>query len=474
MFLRKVRQLKFEKDSNYVTRVLILTFPAALVFVLLVALRLLTPYWALLSYVCVIIFNMVFMLPFRFELMQVKTYIQKLAQGENERAENMALSDTQAREIADAVNSMHHFWAYKVDTLEAKTMSDAAVLDTLPDPILMIDSLGNIIGANLSARKLLGENVLAQNVENVFAYNHFINAVNRILNKETEAENLFFYVHADLQQKMYAHIKALPWFSKGGAVAVISLYDISKSLTVEKMQSDFVANASHELKTPLSVISGFIETLQTTAKDDETARHNFLKIMADQVQYMSSLIENLLSLSRIEMQMNQRPSEKINVPQIIDETIEALGFKLKERQMKIKTRIKGKIPLIPADASQLRQLFQNLLDNALKYGLGGSTVDINIHIVSKVPSAQNYQFPAGKFLAVSVHNQGSKIKSEDISRLTERFYRIQEHKDLNIKGTGLGLAIAKQIVRRHQGNLTVSSSHTHGTTFTVYLPVHLS
>lgn len=474
MFLRKVRQLKFEKDSNYVTRVLILSLPSALVFVLLVALQLLTPYWALLSYVGVVIFNMVFLLPFSFELMQVKAYIKNLAQGDNVATQNMTLSDAEAREITNAVNSMHRFWAYKVDALEAQTMSDTAVLDTLPDPILMIDSLGNITGANLVARKLLGENVTHQNVEDVFAYNHFINAVNRILNKETEAENLFFYVHADFNKKMYAHIKALPWFSKGRAVAVICLYDVSKSVTVEQLQADFVANASHELRTPLSVISGFIETLQTTAKDDENARRDFLKIMAEQAEYMSSLIENLLSLSKIEMKLDERPSEKTDVVKIVSEAAQALAFKAEARKMKIKTKTEGKIPLIPADGAELRQLFQNLLDNALKYGLSGSVVDVKINLVANIPPSKSYPVPADGALAVAVHNQGSKIKSEDISRLTERFYRIQEHKDLNIKGTGLGLAIAKQIVRRHQGNLTVSSTNSHGTTFTVYLPLRAS
>lgn len=474
MFLRKIRQLKFEKDSNYVTRVLILSFPSALVFVLLVALQLLTPYWALLAYVWVVIFNMLFLLPFSFELMQVKTYIKNLAQGKPENAENMSLSDAEAREIAEAVNSMHRFWAYKVDELEAQAISDTAVLDTLPDPILMIDRAGLITGANLSARKLLGEDVTKQNVEQIFPYNHFTNALNRILKQESEAENLSFYLHSDPDKKMYAHIKALPWFSKGRAVAVISLYDISKSVTVEKMQADFVANASHELRTPLSVISGFIETLQTTAKDDENARHDFLNIMADQAEYMSSLIENLLSLSKIEMQLHERPLEKTDVVKIVSETVEALEFKAKSRKMKVKVQAISQIPLIPADGAQLRQLFQNLLDNALKYGLGGSTVNVKISVVPNMPASKTEPALQGKAVSVAVHNQGSKIKPEDISRLTERFYRIQEHKDLNIKGTGLGLSIAKQIVRRHQGNLTVTSTNTRGTTFTVYLPLEVS
>ena len=473
MIWRKIWQLKIAPDSNYITRVLLYSFPSALVFALLVSLSLLTPYWALLSYVWVVIFNMIILLPSCFELQLVKNYIRRLAKGEAGQ-HKINLSDNEASQIAEAVNSMHKFWAYRIDELEAQTMSDAAVLDTLPDPVMMIDHVGDIIGANLAARNLLGENLTKSNVEKVFEYHPFINALNRILNKETEAENLFFYLHNNLEQKMYAHIKSLPWFSKGRAVAVIALYDLSKSLSVEKMQSDFVANASHELRTPLSVISGFIETLQTTAKDDENARADFLKIMADQAEYMSSLIENLLSLSRIEMQLHERPSVPTDVERIMSEAIEALEVKAKERQVKIKLKALKNLPQIPADAAQIRQVFQNLLENALKYGISPGTINVQIGLAESIPPSKTFSVAQGKALVVSVNNKGPRIKPEDLSRLTERFYRIQEHKDLNIKGTGLGLSIAKQVIRRHQGNLTVSSTNSNGTTFTVYLPIQLS
>ena len=356
--------------------------------------------------------------------------------------------------------------------LEAQTISDTAVLDSLPDPIMMIDRSGNILGANLSARSNFGKNITNKNIDRVFDSNNFIEAVSKVLKKESTAENLIFYVKKPTQQKLYAHIKQLPWMSKGRAVAVISIYDLTKAMKIEKMQSDFVANASHELRTPLVIISGFIETLQTSAHDDEQARDNFLKIMKEQAEYMSSLIENLLSLSKIELNQDQKPDSKTNICKLVKEVQEALSLKAKERDINIKIREESHIPEITADAGQVKQVIQNLTDNALKYGLAQSDVTLSVYKVDAIPPSKSYKVAEGKAVAISVNNKGPKISPENLARLTERFFRLQEHKDLNIKGTGLGLSIAKHIILRHRGNLTVTSTSYNGTTFTIYLPVH--
>ncbi len=473
MWLKKVRQLDIDSNSGFAKRVLLLSLPSAFVFIMLVILNLLEPYWALLSYASVVVFTMVFMIPASSEMQQVKNYISKLATDTADTDFKLNLSEQEAKDIADAVNSMHKFWLYKTDALEAQTISDTAVLDTLPDPILMIDRSGNILGANLASRQLLDADITEKNVENVFNSNNFINAVNKVLKKESDAESLVFYAPGGLNKKMYAHIKQLPWFSKGRTVAVISLYDLSKAMTVEKMQSDFVANASHELRTPLSVISGFIETLQTSAKNDEQARETFLKIMADQAEYMSQLIENLLSLSRIELSQDKLPDEKTDVCKIVKEAAEALSVKAVARNMSINLDIADKIPTIIADSQQIKQLVQNLLDNAVKYGVSPSEITVSIKLSEQIPASKTFNVAKGKAVAISVNNKGPKISADDLKRLTERFYRMQTHKDLNIKGTGLGLSIAKQIIMRHRGNLTVSSTNYNGTTFTVYLPIKI-
>ncbi len=476
MFGKHNKIFNIEKNTQFVDRVLFLSLPSALVFIMLVALRLITPMLAVISYATIIFFNIVFLFPITFELQQLKKYITTLSRGEDFDEKLMTLSEKEAKEIVDAVNAMHRFWAHKTDVLEAQTMSDTAVLDSLPDPILMIDRAGNILGANLSARNVLGNDITEKNVENLFNSNNFIEAVSKVLKKQSTSENLIFYVHTNNKsndaQKLYAHIKQLPWLSKGRAVAVISLYDMTKAMRIEKMQSDFVANASHELRTPLSIISGFIETLQTSAKDDEEAREKFLKIMREQAEYMSALIENLLSLSKIELSQDQKPDEKTNVKKLIDEVAQALSLRASERDIKIKTEIDKSFPKeIVADGRQVKQVIQNLTDNAIKYGLSNSDVTIKAFMVEKIPLSKSFKVAKGNAVAVSINNKGPKITPENLARLTERFYRLQEHKDLNIKGTGLGLSIAKQIILRHRGNLTVNSTSYNGTTFTIYLPI---
>lgn len=479
MFKRGKKFINIEKDEKFADRVLFLSLPSALVFIMLVALKLLPATLAVISYATIIMFNVIFLFPLTFEMQQLKKYITNLASGEG-MEDDITLSEKDAKEIVDAVNAMHRFWAHKTDILEAQTISDTAVLDALPDPIMMIDRSGNILGANLSSRTLFGKDVTDKNIENIFNSNNFIDAVARVLKKESQSENLIFYMQRnkgrklkDIEdsQKLYAHIKQLPWLSKGRAVAVISIYDLTKSMKIEKMQSDFVANASHELRTPLAIISGFIETLQTTAHDDEEAREKFLKIMREQAEYMSALIENLLSLSKIEMTQDQKPDETVDIVKIVDEVAMALSLKAQDRNITLLTHIDNNVPDITADAHQVKQVIQNLTDNALKYGVSKSDVNIRVSVVDQIPRSKSFQVAEGKAVSIAINNKGPKITPENLARLTERFFRLQEHKDLNIKGTGLGLAIAKHIILRHKGNLTVTSTAYNGTTFTIYLPI---
>ncbi|MBO7556816.1 MAG: PAS domain-containing protein, partial [Alphaproteobacteria bacterium] len=312
MFKTRDKVFGIEKDPNLAIRVLVLSIPSSLVFLVLVALKLLSPSIAGMAYSSVIVFNLFWLFPITFEMQQLKKYIFSLSQENPEQIENWQVNEKETQDIVKAIDKMHHFWTNKAEALQAQTISDTAVLDTLPDPILMIDKNGIILGANDSAYRLLGNDIKENSVDKIFNSNNFINAVAKVLRQESNAENIVFYVKSPIiedapQKKLYAHIKRLPWISKGRTVAVISLYDLSKNVKIEKMQSDFVANASHELRTPLSVISGFIETLQTTAKDDEKSRDAFLKIMSEQARYMTVLIENLLSLSRIELNQDKNP-----------------------------------------------------------------------------------------------------------------------------------------------------------------------
>lgn len=470
MFEKSRKALGFEKNTQFAERILFLSFPTALVFMILATFNMVDPILAIISLASVVVFNIAMLFPLTFELQQIKKYVNKLSKGEISQEDLLALSEDETKELISAINSMHHFWAQKADALKTQTISDTAVLDSLPDPIMVIDRTGNILGANLSARNSFGEKIMEKNIDKIFTSHSFINAVSKVLRKESVSENLVFYIEKPIDQKLYAHIKQLPWISKGKAVAVISIYDLTKSLKIEKMQSDFVANASHELRTPLSVISGFVETLQTSAKDDPKASEQFLKIIASQAEYMSGLIENLLSLSRIELNQDNPPTDKVDVIKVANDVIETMKLKAAENNMKIILDTADDIKDVKGDENQLKQVVQNLIGNAIKYGEEGTNITLTLKNSDNIPPSKTMEIKNCESVKISVNNKGPKIDADKLSRLTERFYRLQQHKDKNIRGTGLGLSIVKHIIIRHKGNLTINSSAGKGTTFNVYIP----
>jgi two-component system phosphate regulon sensor histidine kinase PhoR len=193
--------------------------------------------------------------------------------------------------------------------------------------------------------------------------------------------------------------------------------------------------------------------------------------MAEQANYMSILIENLLSLSRIELNQDNPPEEKIVINPIIEDAVDALSLKAQDKKMNFEINVDDNVPEITADKSQIRQLLQNLCDNAIKYGDENTTIKINVTLANKVPHSKTCQVGEGNAIAIAVNNQGMPIGNDELGRLTERFYRVQAHKDKNIRGTGLGLAIAKHILIRHKGNMRVTSDKDEGTTFTIFIPI---
>ena len=462
--------LGIDKNSGFALRVLVLSIPSGLIFFLLCVFGLLSISMGLLSYICILFFNTVFLLPMSSEIQQIKKYIQSLASGTSEETLLKKMTEKETRDLTEAINSMHKFWVDKTEMLENRTLSDAAVLDTLPEPLLMVNKAGVVIGANRAVRTLFAADLSNQDIYQVIKDTAFHDVLQRVLSQESRQENLRLTL-AELKNKpkFHVNITTLPWFAKGEVVAVVSFYDLHKMLQFEQMQQDFVANASHELRTPLSIIAGFVETLQTTAKDDVQVRDKFMHVIEEQTIYMTALIEYLLSLSKIEMTVDTPPQDKVNVNSIIREIKNALAIKLKENQLKMTTHL-PRLSQIIADERQIKQVLQNLLDNAVKYANPHSEIVVETSKEAQIPPHRYYEVAHTPAIAIRVINQGIVIAPEEVARLTERFYRLQEHKNRNIKGTGLGLAIVAQIIRRHRGNMIVTSEEGL-TTFTVYLPI---
>ena len=251
-----------------------------------------------------------------------------------------------------------------------------------------------------------------------------------------------------------------------GGCALLVLSDRTRDRAVERMRADFVANASHELRTPLASLIGFIDTLRGPAADDPPAQARFLGIMAEQAARMNRLIDDLLSLSRIELTEHQPPEEAIDLSGLLARLVAGFEPRLTPGGATLELGMEAGLPPVQGDADQLVQVAQNLLDNAVKYG--GESGTIRVGLAAAPPGGR---WPARPGLLLSVADQGPGIGREHLPRLTERFYRVDTRRSRAVGGTGLGLAIVKHVVNRHRGQLAIDSEERVGTTVTVWLPL---
>lgn len=328
------------------------------------------------------------------------------------------------------------------------------IIDPITDPILLVRN-ARVAAANPAAAKVLGNHIVGEDVR--IAIRHPA-AADRLANPEAKhtGEPILLVGVGSTEQRWELRIHTLE-----DGLKLVQLSDQSSRYAAERMRTDFVANASHELRTPLAAIKGFLETLEDpkAGKDDAT-RARFLKIMYDEADRMQRLIEDLMSLSRIEAEKFQLPSDVIDLSDLVEEArdfyINSRGKNAKE----IQVNLPASIPLIHGDRAQLSQVIYNLLSNAFKYGRKGTPVRIDV-----TPNK------SGTMLSLSITDQGDGIAAEHIPRLTERFYRVDKGRSKSIGGTGLGLAIVKHISERHGGRMEITSKLGIGTTVSVLLPI---
>jgi two-component system phosphate regulon sensor histidine kinase PhoR len=350
--------------------------------------------------------------------------------------------------------------------LRAAMSGNAAVLSGLPDPLLMIDAQGRAVGANPAARKVFGERVDGRDLATVLRQPELLQAVDEVL-AGTPTREVEFTQTGEIEQHFSARIARLPERGPDGAVAVCSLHDVTTIRRAEQMRADFVANASHELRTPLSSLLGFIETLQGPAKEDADARDRFLAIMLEQARRMSHLVEDLLSLSRIELDEHTPPEGTADIAAILERVESTLSQRAAEKHMTIRLDVAGDAR-VQGDENQLTQVFQNLVDNAIKYGRAGTEVRVEAGPADHARGRPSRRARRG--VAVAVIDRGEGIPRKHIPRLTERFYRVDTARSRELGGTGLGLAIVKHIVNRHRGQFEIDSTPGEGSRFTVHLP----
>jgi phosphate regulon sensor kinase PhoR len=340
------------------------------------------------------------------------------------------------------------------------------VVQRLPDPVIVTDQNGRIVAANAALEHLFGTAEPRKHLASLIRSPQVLEALDAALAGKG-SQRAEFSMMSTPEQNFQAYIAPVEGEENHPRAVLIVLQDMTKAKRVEQMRADFVANASHELRTPLASLTGFIDTLRGHAKDDPEAQERFLGIMAEQASRMRRLIDDLLSLSRIELNEHVRPSGSINLGDVIEEVTNALTPVAEAGHMTMDLVEPMSLPNVAGDREELIQVFTNLIDNAIKYGKPGMPITVELGTRRAGPG-ESGPSPA-VYVAVKDHGEG--IAREHIPRLTERFYRVDVRRSRAIGGTGLGLAIVKHILNRHRGRLAIESKVSEGSTFTVFLPL---
>ena len=360
------------------------------------------------------------------------------------------------------------------------------MLDHLPIPVLLIGADGKIETSNPAAREFLSLGNEGGYLSAAIRQPEVLNAVNLALKGEGSDPIEYSSLLPD-EVHVRAFVSPLKTVeNQTNWQAMLALTDETSLKRADRMRADFLANASHELRTPLSSLAGFIETLSGHAKDDEEARARFLAIMQEQTDRMRRLIDDLLVLSRVEMDEYVAPQGRVDLSAIIEEVIEFLRPQIQKRYVELEAFNLTEAHVV-GDRDQILEVIQNLLENAIKYSPVGSKVRIEMRsglsrndaerpqaILSQEASRLTLAAPpleAGtRYVSVRIWDEGQGIDRNNLPRLSERFYRVDGQKSGPKEGTGLGLAIVKHIINRHRGGFTVESALGVGSVFSVFLP----
>jgi two-component system, OmpR family, phosphate regulon sensor histidine kinase PhoR len=338
-----------------------------------------------------------------------------------------------------------------------------AVVNAVPEPAIVLGDAGQILHANHMAGDLFGTRRRGGHITTMVRDPELLSAVEQAL-ATRQSRVVELHARVPVERRLLMMLAPLDHAGSDTTPALlISIRDLTEQDRLARMRADFVANASHELRTPLASLRGFVETLQGAAKDDPAARDRFLAVMSEQAQRMTRLIDDLLSLSRVEMREHLTPAEQVDLNETAAHVIQTLqpiaaatGASIELKELPMPATIRG-------DRDEIVQLLQNLIQNALKYGKPGGR--IAVEVAEEPPLGGR-----GSRFVLSVTDDGAGIAPEHLPRLTERFYRVSVAASREKGGTGLGLAIVKHILNRHRGELIIRSKLGQGSTFAAILP----
>jgi len=335
-----------------------------------------------------------------------------------------------------------------------------AVLSGLPDAVVALDPQGTVVALNARANALAPALRRGEPISLGLRNPEVLDAIRRAgANGEVERAEFIVRTPVECWYEVVA-VPVVPVSEAAGRLILTTFHDLTPLRRVEEMRADFVANASHELRTPLAALSGFIHTLRGPARNDPLARDRFLGIMEEQAKRMARLIGDLLSLSRIELNEHRRPDAEVDLVAIVRQVIDGLQTLAHDREVVVQLSVSAERVMVRGDRDELIRLFENLVENALKYAASGKRLDITLSLAE-----------GGREVRIAVRDYGPGIAPDHLPRLTERFYRVDVAESRAQGGTGLGLALVKHIASRHGGRLSIESVLGQGATFTVHLPV---
>lgn len=330
----------------------------------------------------------------------------------------------------------------------------------IPLPCAVIGADERLVALNPTAQAVFENAVIGRHYATIFRQPTLLSRIEDALT--SQAPRQARYVHHHGPRELFYDVTITPLDQRAGAI--LAFDDVTDRETAGEMRSEFVANVSHELRTPLTAISGFIETLRGPAKDDADAREHFLSIMAREAHRMHRLVDDLLSLAKVEDLARVRPTEPQDIADLAQSAARSLQGLAASSQVELVVQGCDAPAIAPADPDQITQVFTNLMENAIKYGGSGGTVTLELEQVADNPRLR------GPGIVVTVSDTGEGIDERHLGRLTERFYRVDSHRSRGMGGTGLGLAIVKHIVNRHRGALRIESTLGQGSRFCVALP----
>jgi two-component system phosphate regulon sensor histidine kinase PhoR len=346
------------------------------------------------------------------------------------------------------------------------------VVSGLADPVIVLEPSGLVRAFNRRAAELAPALATARPLSFALRHPGVLDAVRKAAEgtapervemfQRVPAERWWEAVVAPVQRPRPAGGAARVGIARRDRLLVVTFHDLTPLRRSEQMRVDFIANASHELRTPLASLSGFIDTLQGPARADAAARERFLGIMKAQAGRMARLIDDLLSLSRIELKVHIRPESPVELVLLLRQVTDGLQPIAGERGVVIAFEPPDGAVTVAGDRDELVRAFENLVENGLKYGASGGRVELAITCETG---------PQGREAVVSIRDYGPGIAPEHLPRLTERFYRADVAESRAQGGTGLGLALVKHILQRHRGRLAIDSAPGAGALFTVRLPI---